>query len=208
MLAAHPIAPLVSLHHLDSVKPINPTSSSQHKAVRALTEASRFDPARTLQQAICYMQEPAFNWSISVSWGYTIQLYPWVLVPKDLEVPLQTFKTWRSSSAGPFTFNTREFKLDRPCDRPLLFFLDEIKDGNKGATGITTTMTMYSKYEQKGSKGCDLPSFAAAMEVENVTVSAPKMEFKQWRKVNNLMQSKFDNLLCDVKFRKLKHYMY
>ncbi|XP_020276138.1 LOW QUALITY PROTEIN: uncharacterized protein LOC109850529 [Asparagus officinalis] len=173
---------LLSLHHLGHIKPINPRSTTQLDAVRSLVDASRFDQARILQQSFCYLQDPSFNWSVSVSWGYTIQLYPWILFPKDLEVPLQTFTTWRSVRTGPFTFSTREFRLDRPCKRLILFFLDRITY-RKGNFGIIRTVTRYYKYEPEGSKGCDLPSFTAAIKVENVTVIAAKMDFNQRIKV-------------------------
>ncbi|KAL0915120.1 hypothetical protein M5K25_015519 [Dendrobium thyrsiflorum] len=111
MLAAHPVAPLVSLHHIDYVHPISPLFPSQLDALRTLFNAARTDPARTLQQSICYLtgrSSPVLNWSVSVSWGYTIQLYPWIVEPNQLEVPFRTFKTWRSFRKGPFGFNTRE----------------------------------------------------------------------------------------------------
>ncbi|ONK62195.1 uncharacterized protein A4U43_C07F1360 [Asparagus officinalis] len=49
----------------------------------------------------------------------------------------------------------------------------------KGNFGIIRTVTRYYKYEPEGSKGCDLPSFTAAIKVENVTVIAAKMDFNQ-----------------------------
>ena len=93
MLAAHPVAPLVSLHHLDHVEPITPRGKTALDAVRPLVGASRFDPARVLQQSFCYQRGPGYVWSVSVAWGYTVQLYPWAVAPHELEVPLRTFRT-------------------------------------------------------------------------------------------------------------------
>lgn len=107
LLAAHPMAPLVSLHHLEYVQPLFP-NQSQLESLRMLTTAYKVDPSRTMQQAFCYYQR--YKWSISVSWAYAVQIYPWLLSAKDLETPLQTFRTWRSWSSGPFTFNTRDRK--------------------------------------------------------------------------------------------------
>lgn len=87
LLAAHPVAPLVSLHHLDRLNPISPNWLKRLPAVRSLVGASRHDPSRTLQQAICYHHDARgggrrrrrrrqFTLSVSVSWGYMVHLYP------------------------------------------------------------------------------------------------------------------------------------
>ncbi|KAJ0987813.1 hypothetical protein J5N97_006169 [Dioscorea zingiberensis] len=181
MLAAHPIAPLVSLHHLNSVKPVSPSRTTQLEALRSLMDASRHDPARTLQQTFCYNRDQGHNWSVSVSWGYTAQLYHWVLAPHDLEVPLRTFQTWRSYKDGPFVFNTRPYTVDKNC-KPMLFFLDRVREGRKRAP---ITITDYSRYEPSAAvdtTGCRRPGFAAASEVQTIRVVAPKMNPDEWRK--------------------------
>jgi hypothetical protein len=83
LLAAHPVAPLVSLHHLDRLSPISPNSLKRLHAVRSLVGASRRDPARTLQQSICYYRPPSRSrgsgtviLSVSVSWGYMVHRRP------------------------------------------------------------------------------------------------------------------------------------
>jgi hypothetical protein len=76
-LAAHPVAPLVSLHHLDLIQPISPHGRTSLDAVRSLMDAYRHDPARTLQQTICYHHDGrGHNWSVSVAWGYTASWRP------------------------------------------------------------------------------------------------------------------------------------
>lgn len=176
MLAAHPVAPLVSLHHLDNMKPISPHGGTQIEALRPLVEVSRFDPARLIQQCFCYESGRGYKWSVSVSWGYTVQLYPWVLAPKDLEIPLQTFRTWRSFSDGPFTFNTRPLKPD-PCEQPLMFFLGRVQESE----GSVATMTEYSRNESEAAGWpCDRPGFNAALKVEAVMVFAPRMDPTAW----------------------------
>ncbi|XP_020591503.1 uncharacterized protein LOC110032270 [Phalaenopsis equestris] len=174
MLAAHPVAPLVSLHHLDYVQPISPLFPSQLDALRVLFTAARTDPARTLQQSFCYLtglSSPASNWSLSVSWGYTVQLYPWIVPSSHLEVPFRTFKTWRSYMKGPFSFNTRELEPPAlPCKRPLRFFLDQVVDESNG------TVTEYKRFGWGDeSTECDEPGFRAASRVRSVRVFATKM---------------------------------
>lgn len=178
MLAAHPVAPLVSLHHLDHIQPISPQGKTPLDAVRSLVGASRFDPARSLQQAFCYQHGPGYTWSMSIAWGYTVQVYPWALAPHELEVPLQTFKTWRTSANGPFVFNTRPLSPDNACFRPVMFFLSRVRNETGRAT-----LTEYSRHTPQSEKQCDQASFRAASTVRTVRVFAPKMSPNDWKRV-------------------------
>ncbi|PAN50400.1 hypothetical protein PAHAL_9G517400 [Panicum hallii] len=178
MLAAHPVAPLVSLHHLDHIQPISPRGKTALEAVRPLVAASRLDPARALQQSICYQRGPGYVWSVSVAWGYTAQLYPWAVAPHDLEVPLQTFRTWRSWADGPFVFNTRPLSPRDACARHAMFFLSAARNGT------ATTVTEYARHDAAppSEKECDRASFRAASTVHTVRVIAPRMSESDWRR--------------------------
>lgn len=176
LLAAHPLAPLVSLHHLDSVVPIIP-GRTQHDALQSILGAARSDPSRILQQTFCYDRHR--NWSVSVSWGYTAQIYTRILTPKDLSTPLRTFRTWRTYHEGPFTFNTRALPKD-PCDRPLVYFVDRVHDLGKGGT---RSSYLREKNETELRKECARSEYVAALKIETVAVSSPKMRRDEWRKV-------------------------
>eukprot|EP00257_Ricinus_communis_P026606 XP_025014020.1 uncharacterized protein LOC8274863 [Ricinus communis] len=52
ILAAHPPAPLVSLHHLDNVDTLFP-NKNQLDSLKSLNSAYQIDPPRILQQAVC-----------------------------------------------------------------------------------------------------------------------------------------------------------
>ncbi|CAK9134818.1 unnamed protein product [Ilex paraguariensis] len=173
LLAAHPVAPLVSLHHLDYVKPLFP-NQTQHESLRTLIQAYQVDPAQTSQQCFCHYQK--LKWSVSISWGYTVQIYRSLLMAKDLATPLQTFKTWRSWSNGPFTFNTRPVSPD-PCQRPIIFHLDSVKENGHGET-----LTSYKKYVVEPEKKCNKADYARAVAVERIIVSALKMDPEEWKK--------------------------
>lgn len=159
LLAAHPLAPLVSLHHVDYLPPIFPTMT-QIDALKALKTAHDLDPGRTLQQSFCY--DPARNWSVSVSWGYSVQLYPWLLTPKEMEKSFQTFQTWKSWSDGPFTFNTRPVQSD-PCQMPVLFFFDSVGAPNR-------TVTSYKRQLDVWETECSRDEFQVAEKVERFRV--------------------------------------
>ncbi|XP_062216081.1 uncharacterized protein LOC133916430 [Phragmites australis] len=176
MLAAHPVAPLVSLHHLDHIQPISPQGKTALDAVRPLVGASRFDPARALQQSFCYQHGPGYTWSVSVAWGYTVQVYPWPVAPHELEVPLQTFRTWRSWADGPFVFNTRPLSPHNACARPAMFFLSWVRNETGRAT-----VTEYARHGVPSEKECDKASFRAVSTVHTIRVIAPKMSENEWK---------------------------
>ncbi|GLT93054.1 hypothetical protein SLE2022_108600 [Rubroshorea leprosula] len=171
ILAGHPVAPLVSLHHLDAVDPILP-NRTRMDALKTLIEAYRADPHRILQQSFAY--DIKRKWSVLVAWGYTIQIYPLLLTPFDLQTPLQTFTTWRSWGNGPFTFNTRPWDPD-PCKQPVLYFLDRVDE-----VGMAGTRTSY-KMAQTEHK-CNSTEHAHVMAVTHITVSSLKMPPDYWQK--------------------------
>ncbi|KAB2598278.1 hypothetical protein D8674_001198 [Pyrus ussuriensis x Pyrus communis] len=172
VLAAHPLAPLVSLHHLDSMKPMFP-DQTHLDSLKSLLRAYRVDPGRILQQSFCY--DHRRKWSMSVSWGYTIQLYPSLIGAMDLQMPLQTFKTWRSWSNGPFTFNTRPVSSD-PCQQPIIYFLEQVAVGKSGI------VTIYKRFVANEGNQCKKKEYAHAMAVQRIVVSSEKMDPHYWTK--------------------------
>ncbi|CAH9100955.1 unnamed protein product [Cuscuta epithymum] len=172
LLAAHPVAPLVSLHHLEYVESLFPYKSHD-ESVRKLVEAYKADPARTLQQTFCY--DLRRNWSISIAWGYTVQLYPKLVYAKDLGTPFLTFSTWKSWADGPFTFNVREMSWD-PCERPLVFYLDSV-----GGLGNGSTVTNYTRPGVGGDK-CGKDEYKPALMVQSFNVSAQVLIPDIWKK--------------------------
>lgn len=172
LLAAHPMAPLVSLHHLDQLDSLFP-NQTQTNSLEKLFTAYRLDPARIVQQSFCY--DHRREWSISVSWGYTVQIFKSLLIPADLQMPLQTFRTWRSSSDGPFTFNARPMSHD-PCQQPAVFFLDHVV--KVGSSGSITIYERYVADEAKKCKGAD-----NTIEVQRIRVSALTLDPEYWKNV-------------------------
>lgn len=198
LLAAHPVAPLVSLHHIDAVSPMFP-SHTHLDSLKSLFRAYQVDPARILQQSFCY--DHRRNWSISVSWGYTAQLYPWLVPAHILDKPLQTFQTWRSRSQGPFTFNTRQVTSD-PCEQPVIYFLEEVREVAKGET-----MSSYGTAVAQPEKACQRPDYAPVMAVQRIKVSTLKMSPQDWKKAPRRQCSeivKLKDSTLQVKIRSCK----
>ncbi|KDP35680.1 hypothetical protein JCGZ_09118 [Jatropha curcas] len=171
LLAAHPLAPLISLHHLDYVQPIFP-GMTQIDSLKKLVKPYEMDPGRTLQHSFCH--DFNRNWSVSVSWGYTIQLYPSLVMAKQLEMAFRTFQTWRTWSNEPYTFNTRPISQD-PCERPVVYFLDRIE-----RVGRSKTLTVYRRHVEPADMSCDRPEYGVIEAVQFVNVTSSTLKPDIW----------------------------
>ncbi|KAE9600703.1 hypothetical protein Lal_00045744 [Lupinus albus] len=135
LLATHPTTLVLGLHHVEQVSPIFPKMTNI-KAMEHLFKAANVDSQRILQQTICYYKE--LTWTISVSWGYVIQIFPYNMpLPEVIRVP-RTFVPWTSTGNimdSAYNFDTSPIHRD-PCHRPILFYLDTV---SSGIDGIITT---------------------------------------------------------------------
>lgn len=129
VLAAHPLTPLLSLHHLDLVRPIFPNMSSM-KALEHLYEAAKYDPHRIVQQTVCY--DRWFSWTVSVSWGYAVEVFGRHVPLPDTLRAQETFEPYKKGNHlhTLYNFDTREHHSDI-CRRPTIFFMDKVyRSGN------------------------------------------------------------------------------
>ncbi|KAL3499309.1 hypothetical protein ACH5RR_038402 [Cinchona calisaya] len=124
LLAAHPVAPFVTLHHLDVVEPIFP-NVTRVQALQRLLAPMKLDSAGLMQQSICY--DSTRTWTVSVSWGYAIQIIRGVLSPREIEMPSRTFLNWyRRADYTAYAFNTRPV-MRNPCQKPFVFYLSRAR---------------------------------------------------------------------------------
>ncbi|KAL9167557.1 hypothetical protein ABFS82_05G105800 [Erythranthe guttata] len=139
LLAAHPITPLVSLHHLDVVDPIFP-NVTRTQALKRLKIPMQLDSAALMQQSICY--DKVNGWSISVSWGFAVQIFRGVLSPREMETPSRTFLNWyKKADYKAYAFNTRPV-MRNPCERPFVFYLS----GARMESRTNRTVSEYSQH--------------------------------------------------------------
>lgn len=138
------------------------------------------DPNRALQHSFCY--DLIRSWSVSVSWGYTVQLYPFLVTSKKLETAYLTFRTWRSWSDDPFHFNTQAMSPD-PCERPLIYFFDRIERVERNKT-----LTTYTRFidENENAKACARLDYAQALTVESFSISAATLTTDVWKMVRTI----------------------
>ncbi|KAK6947822.1 Protein of unknown function DUF604 [Dillenia turbinata] len=124
LLAAHPVAPLVSMHHLDVVEPIFP-NVTRVEALEKLKVPMKLDSAGLMQQSICY--DKAKKWTVSVSWGFAVQVFRGVFSPREIEMPSRTFLNWiRRADFTAYSFNTRPV-MRNPCQKPFVFYMSDAR---------------------------------------------------------------------------------
>lgn len=124
LLAAHPITPLVSLHHLDVVEPIFP-NVTRIQALQRLRMPMQLDSTALMQQSICY--DKTNSWTVSVSWGFAVQVFRGVLSPREIEMPSRTFLNWyKRADYTAYSFNTRPV-MRNPCQKPFVFYLSRVR---------------------------------------------------------------------------------
>lgn len=147
ILAAHPVAPLLSIHHLDLIEPIFP-NMDRVRAIQRLMVPMKLDSAGLIQQSICY--DKIRSWTVSVSWGYVVQIYRGIIPAKDVSVPAKTFIDWNFGDEDVyFSFNTRPISYDS-CQKPFVYYLSNaFFDLNSNRTA-----SEYSRHEESVS-GCD-----------------------------------------------------
>ncbi|XP_050387635.1 uncharacterized protein LOC126803941 [Argentina anserina] len=122
LLAAHPVAPLVSLHHLDVVEPIFPNTDRIH-ALQRLELPMKLDSAGLAQQSICY--DINRSWTVSVSWGYAVQISRGISSAREMELPTRTFVNWyKKADHAAYPFNTAPVNRDA-CQEPVVYYLSK-----------------------------------------------------------------------------------
>lgn len=158
-LSAHPLTPLVSLHHLDAVAPIFP-NMSQIQAFQHLFKAVEADSSRILQQTICY--DKLSHATLSVSWGYSTHVFDDIQLPRELEFPQRTFMYWRKTMTK-FMFNTHDVSRN-PCERPAVFFLESVRIRSK---------EIYTSYTRQTGNNCQLGK-SASQYLKQIAVLSTK----------------------------------
>ncbi|KAF3340351.1 hypothetical protein FCM35_KLT16122 [Carex littledalei] len=136
LLLAHPVAPLISLHHLDVVQPIFPNSATRAVALRKLFAGPvRLDSAGVMQQSICY--DKVHRWTVSVSWGFAVQVVRGIMSPREMEMPARTFLNWyRRADYTAYAFNTRPVARN-PCQKPYVYYMSEARFVESKRTTVT-----------------------------------------------------------------------
>ncbi|KAF5734395.1 hypothetical protein HS088_TW16G00844 [Tripterygium wilfordii] len=133
LLSSHPIAPFVSIHHIEAIDPFYPGLSSLD-SLKLFTKAMKVEPRSFLQQSICY--DHAQGLTFSVSLGYVVQVFLGIVLPRELERSEKTYSAWnKNSQRKEFDFDTRD-PYKSICKIPTLFFLKDVKREHNATVGL------------------------------------------------------------------------
>ncbi|KAL8545137.1 hypothetical protein ACS0TY_005360 [Phlomoides rotata] len=164
-LSAHPKVPVMTFHHFDALDPIFP-NKNRFESTRHLMKAADVDQSRLLQQTICYHHHK--NWSLSVAWGYSVQIYERIMPRSYLQIPIETFRPWARGPKPPFyMFNTRPLSND-PCEAPHFLFFDSVykKKGD--------VVTTYLRVRPRGiATACSSAGNHSADSISSIRVISP-----------------------------------
>ena len=93
------------------------------QALQRLKEPMKLDPYGLAQQSICYDQ--ARSWTVSVSWGYAVQIFRGIFSAREMETPARTFLNWyKRADYTSYPFNTRPVSRNA-CQKPFVYFLSK-----------------------------------------------------------------------------------
>ncbi|PIM99864.1 Galactosyltransferase [Handroanthus impetiginosus] len=166
LLSSHPVSPLISLHHFDMLEPIFPFKD-RFESTRHLMTAAKADQSRMLQQTICYHRQS--NWSFSISWGYSAQIYERIIPRSYLQIPIETFKPWVRTPRPPnYLFNTRKPSWD-PCEAPHVFFFESVEK----TIERNEILTSYSRAWPRALPACSSSGNHSAEYIQRIQVLSP-----------------------------------
>ncbi|KAI7750893.1 hypothetical protein M8C21_025945 [Ambrosia artemisiifolia] len=176
ILAAHPLSPLLSLHHFDIIDPIFPGLTKQ-ESVKHLFKAVNHDPPRILQQAVCYDSSKSIT--ISVSWGYVVQVFEGNQLLPDLIRVQKTFTSWRrkeTSFSRLHMFDMRDYSKD-PCKSPDLFFFEGIVPEEKRSHTFYTRKKSMNCSRSEGIRNLvNIKVFSRKIDADTQQISPPRRE--------------------------------
>ncbi|XP_051143571.1 uncharacterized protein LOC127259994 [Andrographis paniculata] len=171
-LSSHPNAPLISLHHFDMLDPIFP-NMDRYESTRHLMKAAEADQPRMLQQTVCYYHK--YNWTFSISWGYSVHIYERIMPRSILQYPIETFRQWLPAPGPPFyMFNTRLPSQD-PCEAPHVFYFQAVEKSPQS----NVTNTNYARSAPRGMPACAFFGNHSADFVTKIRVYSPANKRKE-----------------------------
>ncbi|OMO86794.1 hypothetical protein COLO4_20924 [Corchorus olitorius] len=186
LLASHPIAPFVSIHHVEYVDPLYPGLTALD-SLKLFTKAMKTEPRSFLQRSICYDHHRRLTFSVSL--GYVVQVFPNIVLPRELERSERTYVAWNKlKQRNEFDHDTRD-SYKSVCKKPVLFFLkDVMKDGN-------ATLGSYARAKAKDDlkrKVFCFPHSPPLQHVQNIEVLGYPLG-KNWHLVPRRLCCKVNN---------------
>lgn len=143
-------------------------------AMKRFMVPAKLDSASLTQQSICY--DTAHRWTVSVSWGYTVQITRGVLSAREMQIPTRTFIDWyKRTDDKSYAFNTRPFSKNA-CQRPRVYFLSNALPD----LALHRTASEYMRWYDDWDPQCDW-NMSDPSEIDRVIVYK-KPDPDRWNK--------------------------
>ncbi|KAL6554061.1 hypothetical protein OROMI_019734 [Orobanche minor] len=190
-LASHPLRPIISLHHWESTDPIFPNNKTTSiQALEHLFRAVRIDSQRVMQQTVCY--DRWFYWTVSVSWGYAVQIFQHNAYVADAIRTQETYVPWKKDGGVHELYNVDTLGYHRdPCRRPIVFYMHNVSSGKDGITSTYRVMTSENCTFDRASprKLEEIRVFSHKLELDNKQLQSPR------RHCCDVLPSKADTIM-------------
>ncbi|CAM6056795.1 unnamed protein product [Sphagnum tenellum] len=168
LLAAHPVTPFISMHHLELIEPVFPGLTAL-EGLKQLMKAMRIEPGNFLQQSICYDHELGLSFSISL--GYVVQVFPQIILPRTLTTVETSFTAWNHDNHDlEFSFDTRPVPIS-VCKQPFLFYMEEMHVVESNRQTVST-YKRYSKVDEAKKHAYCWFHHMAPQRLKQITVVA------------------------------------
>lgn len=193
LLAAHPLSPFITIHHVEAVDPLYPGLSSLG-SLKLFTKAMKAYSMGFLQRSICYDRGEKLTFAVSL--GYVVQVFPTIVPPRELERSEQTYVAWnRNSHRMEFDFDTRD-PYRSVCKKPIMFFLNNI--GKNENTTLGSYRRAKGKDDLKRKVFCFPLSYPLPDVTEILVVSTPLNN--KWQLVCSLFKMPFCWDLANISY--------
>jgi hypothetical protein len=106
--------------------------------------------------------------------GYVVQVFPKIILPRELDQPERTFKAWnKRDRAEDFDINTRT-PYRSTCNKPFLFFFKDIIPNGEGNMVVSTYKRDKATDDSKSRAFC-FPWLLPVHEVQEIEVVSRPM---------------------------------
>ncbi|CAN1778241.1 hypothetical protein LINPERHAP1_LOCUS14335 [Linum perenne] len=142
-----------------------------------------------MQQSICY--DKSRSWTVSVSWGFAVQIFRGVFSPREVEMPSRTFLNWyKRADYTAYAFNTRPVSRN-PCQKPFVFYLSK-------ARFIGSLNTTVSEYQRHRVPHPQCRWKMANPSDINMAVVYKRPDPTLWNRVSDIVISYLASFLIDI----------
>lgn len=136
------------------------------QALQHFFKAADTDPARISQQIICY--DRINSLSVTIAWGYAIQVYKGNFKVPELLTVLRSFESWDKDKKIPYFMFRTKVESRGPCQKMVAFLSSVDSVGDK-------VWSNYTRHRVLG-KTCTKDDNKVIKNLEEIRVFSSKLD--------------------------------